>query len=63
MVAALRTALISKEYVQTRNALLFLSYNSKVIYLCRRLLILNTIYGFVYVCVLVLLQINPLFGL
>ena len=28
--SALRTALASKEYVQTRNALLFLSYNSKV---------------------------------
>ena len=30
VVAALRIALSSKEYVQTRNALLFLSYNSKV---------------------------------
>ena len=27
---ALRTALASNEYVQTRNALLFLSYNTKV---------------------------------
>ena len=29
VVAVLRIALSSKEYVQTRNALLFLSYNSK----------------------------------
>ena len=30
VLGALRTALASKEYVQTRNALLFLSYNTKV---------------------------------
>ena len=30
ILGALRLALASKEYVQTRNALLFLSYNTKV---------------------------------
>ena len=30
ILAVLRAALWSKEYTQTRNALLFLSYNSKV---------------------------------
>jgi hypothetical protein len=30
VVAAMRIALLSKEYMQTRNALLFLSYNSQV---------------------------------
>ena len=61
VVAALRTALMSREYVQTRNALLFLSYNSKVSILPCRLLILKA--HVVYASVPALLQINLPFGL
>ena len=50
VVAALRTALLSREYVQTRNALLFLSYNSKVYHLpCSPLVIKRVMW--VCVCV------------
>lgn len=50
VVAALRTALLSREYVQTRNALLFLSYNSKVYHLPCSPLVIK---GVIWVCVCV----------